>query len=223
MAPFFGKLAQAVKKNLRPTLDPTKILCLRGFESVNIEPADVTQLLLEWNKGDRAALDRLMPVVYDELRRLAQKHLWAETPGHTLQATALVNEAYLRLVDQRRVNWQNRAHFFGAAAQIIRRLLVDHARARNRQKRGAGALTITLTDDVNTSQGKELDVVALDDALRELAKLDPQQEKIVELRFFTGLSIEDTAEALNVSPATIKRDWATARAWLYRQITTSSQ
>src|SRR5262249_10770959 len=164
---------------------------------MHTESTDVTQLLLEWNKGDRAALDRLMPVVYDELRRLAQKHLWAET-GHTLQATALVNEAYLRLVDQRRVNWQNRAHFFGAAAQIIRRLLAVHASPRNRQKRGAGALTITLTDDVNTSQGKELDVVALDDALRELAKLDPRQEKIVELRFFTGFSIEDTAEALNV-------------------------
>jgi RNA polymerase sigma factor (TIGR02999 family) len=211
-----------VKKNLPLTRDPTKIASLRGFESVNAESADVTQLLLEWNKGDRAALDRLMPIVYDELRRLARKHLWAEIPGHTLQATGLVNEAYLRLVDQRRVNWQNRAHFFGAAAQIIRRILVDHARARNRVKRGGGALTIPLIDDVNVTDRKELDVVALDDALSQLAKLDPQQERIVELRFFTGLSIEDTAAALNVSPATIKRDWATARAWLYRQITSSS-
>jgi RNA polymerase sigma factor (TIGR02999 family) len=160
-----------------------------------------------------------MPIVYDELRRLARKHMRFEAPEHTLQATVLVNEAYLRLVDQRRVNWQNRAHFFGAAANIIRRVLVDHARKRDRQKRGGSAVKVTLYDEILAAQEVQLDVVALDHALKELAKLDPQQEQIIEMRFFAGLSIEDTAEALNISPATVKRDWATARAWLYREMT----
>jgi RNA polymerase sigma factor (TIGR02999 family) len=141
-----------------------------------------------------------------------------EAPEHTLQATVLVNEAYLRLVDQRRVDWKNRAHFFGAAANIIRRVLVDHARARDRQKRGGNAVKVTLYDEIVSEQGVQLDIVALDHALSELAKLDPQQERIIETRFFAGLSIEDTAEALSISPATVKRDWATARAWLYREM-----
>jgi RNA polymerase sigma factor (TIGR02999 family) len=182
-------------------------------------PADVTQLLLAWNNGDRGALDRLIPIVYDELRRLARHHMRLEAANHTLQATGLVNEAYIRLVDQNRVNWQNRAHFFGAAAQIIRRVLVDHARARQRLKRGGDAVKVSLYDDIGAAEAVELDVVGLDHALSELAKLDPQQERIIELRFFTGLSIEETAEALNISPATVKRDWATARAWLYREMT----
>jgi RNA polymerase sigma factor (TIGR02999 family) len=180
---------------------------------------DITQLLLAWNDGDRAALDNLMPIVYDELRRLAQHQMRFEAPEHTLQATVLVNEAYLRLVDQRRVNWQNRAHFFGAAANIIRRVLVDHARARDRKKRGGGAVKVTLYEEIVPARAVQLDVVALDHALQELARLDPQQERIVEMRFFAGLSIEDTAEALAISPATVKRDWATARAWLYREMT----
>ena len=183
------------------------------------QPADVTQLLLAWNNGDRSALDRLMPVVYQELRRLARRHLREEDPGHSLQATALVNDVYIRLVDQKQVNWQNRAHFFGAAARIIRRVLVDHARARHRLKRGGDALRVTLNDEINLAVPADVDVVALDDALNRLAQLDPQQERIIELRFFTGLSIEETAEALNISSATVKRDWTMARAWLYRELT----
>ncbi|MBI4474413.1 MAG: sigma-70 family RNA polymerase sigma factor [Acidobacteria bacterium] len=190
---------------------------------MNTPPSpDVTQLLLAWNSGDRAALDNLMPIVYEELRRLARRHMRSEDPAHTLQATALVNDAYIRLVDQKRVNWQNRAHFFGAAAEIIRRVLVDHARARGRLKRGGNALKVSLNDEINAAEPVRLDVVALDDALSQLAKLDPQQERIIELRFFAGLSIEETAEALNISPATVKRDWATARAWLYREMASRS-
>ena len=192
---------------------------LRDLMANSAPPADLTQLLLAWNNGDRAALDRLMPVVYDELRRLARRYMQQEDTAHTLQATALVNDVYIRLVDQKRVNWQNRAHFFGAASQIIRRLLVEHARARHRLKRGGNALRVTLHGDLNAAVPVQLDVVALDDALSKLAQLDPQQERIVELRFFTGLSIEETAEALSISPATVKRDWATGRAWLYREIT----
>ncbi len=182
-------------------------------------PPDLTQLLLAWNNGDRAALDQLMPVVYDELRRLARRYMRQEDPAHTLQATALVNDVYIRLVDQKRVNWQNRAHFFGAASQMIRRLLVEHARARHRLKRGGNAWRVTFHDDLNAVVPVQLDVVALDAALSKMAQLDPQQERIVELRFFTGLSIEETAEALSISPATVKRDWVTGRAWLYREMT----
>ena len=184
-------------------------------------PADVTQLLLAWNNGDPAALDNLMPIVYAELRRLAQWHMRFEAPQHSLQATGLVNEAYLRLVDQKRVNWQNRVHFFGAAAQIIRRVLVDHARARDRLKRGGDAVRISLYDEIGAVQGVDLDVVALDHALTKLAELDPQQERVIELRFFAGLSIEETAAVLDISRNTVKRDWATARAWLYREMTST--
>jgi RNA polymerase sigma factor (TIGR02999 family) len=186
---------------------------------IAVNSPDVTQLLLAWNNGDRGALDHLMPIVYDELRQLARQHMRFEAPGHTLEATVLVNEAYLRLVDQKRVNWQNRAHFFGAAAQIIRRVLVDHARSRARLKRGGSAVTVTLYDEIAATEAVHLDAVAPDHALTELAKLDPQQERIIEMRFFAGLSIEDTAAALGISPATVKRDWATARAWLYREMT----
>jgi len=190
--------------------------------AVNKDTADVTQLLLAWNNGDRGALDRLMPVVYQELRRLARRHLRAEDAGHSLQATALVNDVYIRLVDQTRVNWQNRAHFFAAAAQITRHVLVDHARSRHRLKRGGDALHITLNEEIKVARSAEIDVVALDNALLRLAQLDPQQERIIELRFFTGLSIKETAEALNISPATVKRDWITARAWLYRELISSN-
>jgi RNA polymerase sigma factor (TIGR02999 family) len=180
---------------------------------------DVTQLLLAWNKGDPQALDRLIPLVYKELRRLARHRMRSEVPGHTLQATALVNEAYLRLVDQDRVNWQSRAHFFGAAGQIIRRVLVDHARGRGRLKRGGNAAKVCFSDATVGTERVEVDVVALDTALCKLGKLDPQKERIVELRFFTGLSIEETAESLNISQATVKRQWAAARAWLYQAMT----
>jgi RNA polymerase sigma factor (TIGR02999 family) len=181
-------------------------------------PPDVTTLLLAWNSGDQDALDRLMPLVYDELRRLARRHMRAENPGHTLQATALVNDLYVQFIDQKSVNWQSRAHFFGAAAQIIRRLLVDHARARHRLKRGGGGLKVEWNEAIKSSQPVEMDLIALDDALNRLAVMDPQQSRIIELRFFGGLSIEETAEALKISPATVKRDWSFARAWLYQEM-----
>lgn len=164
-----------------------------------------------------------MPLVYAELRRLADIYLKRERPGHTLQSTALVHEAFLRLVNQRDVQWKNRAHFFGIAAQMIRRILVDHARAHQAGKRGAGAVRLTLDDRIDVPQKQDLDLVALDDALQVLAAMDPVQSRIVELRFFTGLSIEETAEVIGVSSATVKREWATARALLYRELSKSTQ
>lgn len=180
---------------------------------------DVTSLLLDWNGGNRSALDALLPLVYGELRRLARRYMQSENRGHTLEPTALVHEAYLRLIDQNRVNWQNRAQFFAVAAQIIRRLLVDHARGRHRLKRGGDGMKVTWTDDIETANpAAGYDLVVLDDALQRLADLDPQQSRIVELRFFGGLSIEETAAALNISPASVKREWAMARAWLFREV-----
>jgi RNA polymerase sigma factor (TIGR02999 family) len=183
-------------------------------------PEGVTRLLLDWNGGNRAALDALLPLVYSELRRLARRYMQSENREHTLQPTALVHEAYLWLIDQKRVNWQNRAQFFGVAAQIIRRLLVDHARARHRLKRGGGELKATWSENISAPEQGEVDLLVLDNALSTLAELDPQQSRIVELRYFGGLSIEETAAALDISPATVKRDWAMARAWLFREITT---
>lgn len=183
---------------------------------------DVTQLLVNWSNGDRQALEQLTPLVYSELRRLASRYLRRERQGHTLQSTALVHEAYMRLVDQRNVHWQNRAHFFGIAAQLIRRILVDHARSHHAQKRGADACKLSLDEAIATAEKRDLNLVALDDALETLAKIDEQQSRVVELRFFTGLSIEETAEVLGISPATVKRDWAAAKAWLYREISGSA-
>jgi RNA polymerase sigma factor (TIGR02999 family) len=173
-----------------------------------------------WGAGDRAAGERLLPEVYAELRRCAARAMRRESAEHTLQATALVHEAYLRLVDQRRVQWQNRAHFFGIAAQVMRRILVDHARARHAAKRGGGATQLTLGDGDAAAPAADgaLDLLALHDALERLAGLDPEQARLVELRYFGGLSIEETAEALDVSPATVKREWALARAWLRREL-----
>ena len=173
-----------------------------------------TALLVRWKNGDSNALDQLLPLVYDELRRLARYYLQRERSEHTLQSTALVHEAYLRLVDQN-VDWQSRAHFFGIAAQMMRRILVDHARARNAAKRGDG-LKVTLDEKMALAEAQSLDVLALDRALAELSKLDEQQGKVVELRFFAGLSIEETAEAMSISVATVKREWAMAKAWLLR-------
>lgn len=181
-------------------------------------PADVTQLLADWSQGKEQAFDQLAPAVYDELRRLAARYLSRERAGHTLQPTALVHEAFLRLIDQSRVEWQNRAHFFGVAAQMIRRILVDHARAHQAAKRGAGVAHYAIDDALDAAAPRDLDLVALDDALATLATLDPQQSRVIELRFFGGLSIEETAAVLNVSPATVKREWAAARAWLYREL-----
>lgn len=179
-------------------------------------PDNVTRLLLRWGDGDRDALDALTPLVYDELRRLAGRYLRRERMDHTLQSTALVHEAYLKLIDQRNVRWQNRAQFFGLAAEMIRRILVDHARARQAAKRGGSAFKLTLDEALDASASRDLDLVRLDDVLEGLAKIDPQQSRIVELRFFAGLTIEETAEVLNISPATVKRDWTVAKAWLRR-------
>ncbi|HYL39423.1 MAG TPA: sigma-70 family RNA polymerase sigma factor [Bryobacteraceae bacterium] len=180
-------------------------------------PQDVTKLLVKWSQGDSAALDALIPLVYSELRRLARHYLQQEKPNHTLSSTALVHEAYLRLVKQTDVSWQNRAHFFGVASRMMRRILVDHARKRAYAKRGGGALTLTVDASLPAPQ-REVDLVALDDALEGLAKLDQRQSRMVELRFFGGLSIEETSEVLGVSTPTVKRDWASARAWLFREI-----
>ncbi|HYZ86110.1 MAG TPA: sigma-70 family RNA polymerase sigma factor [Bryobacteraceae bacterium] len=180
---------------------------------------DVTRLLVAWTNGDQHALNQLWPLVNDELRRLAGRYLSRERSDHTLQSTALVHEAYLKLIDQKRVQWQNRAHFFGVAAQIIRRILVDHARTHNAEKRGGGAYKLALDDALGVAEReKDINLVALDEALTHLAQIDPQQSRIVELRFFGGLSIEDTSAILGISPATVKRDWNMAKAWLYRDL-----
>jgi len=179
---------------------------------------EVTQLLIDWSNGDRAALDKLIPVVEEELRRLAHRYVSRERAGHTLQTTALVNEAFVRLVNRKDVHWQNRAHFFGIAAQLMRTILVDHARSHASAKRGGGANKLELDEAMVVSQQKASEVLALDDALKQLALIDPQQSRIVELRFFGGLTIEETAEVMHLSPATIKREWSTAKAWLYREL-----
>ncbi len=179
---------------------------------------DVTGLLIEWQGGNQEALNQLMPLVYDELHELARRQLRRERPTHTLQSTALVHEAYLRLVDQRRVHWQHRDHFFAVASQMIRRVLVSHARGRNAAKRGGVQTTLVLDESIATPRQREVDLEALDSALEDLARLDAQQARIVELRFFGGLSIESTAGYLGISPATVKRNWTVAKAWLYREI-----
>ena len=182
------------------------------------ESADVTEMLLAWKRGEPGALDRLLPVVQSELHRVARGYMRRERPDHTLQATALVHEAYLRLVDQTRVTWKSRAHFFGVAAQLMRRILVDHARRHAARKRCAPDLRVTLAEGVAAQGERTLDLVALDGALERLAALDPRQVRVVELRFFGGLTTEETAEALDVSPVTVKRDWIAARAFLYREL-----
>ena len=180
--------------------------------------AGITDLLIGWGQGDKGALDRLMPLVYNELRNVARHHLAAEDGLHTLESAALVNETYLRLVQQERVEWRNRAHFFAISARMMRRILVDHARQRRTEKRGGARPRLSLDQSLGLTEQKDLDVVALDDALSALSKLDPQQAHVIELRFFGGLTIEETSEALNISPATVTRDWVTAKAWLYDQI-----
>jgi RNA polymerase sigma factor (TIGR02999 family) len=180
--------------------------------------SQVSKLLVNWRQGDEGAREALIPLVYDELRRLARRHLRRERPDHSLQSAALVHEAYLRLVRQDQPQWQNRAHFFGVAAQLMRHILVDHARNRAAAKRGAGAPRITLNPEIALPQERDVDLVTLDDALNRLGALDAQQSRVVELRFFGGLSIEETSVVLGVSPATVKREWATARAWLRREM-----
>jgi RNA polymerase sigma factor (TIGR02999 family) len=180
-------------------------------------PGDITVLLLAWRDGDESARSRLTEVVYDELRRVAQRHMRRERPDHSLTPTALVHEAYLKLIDQRRVEWQNRAQFFAIAARVMRRVLVDHARARATAKRAAG-LSIALDDVDVSTEPLDVDILAIDTALDELAAVDDRQSQLVELRFFAGLTVEETATALGVAPITVKRDWALARAWLFRAL-----
>ena len=180
---------------------------------------EVTQLLVAWGEGDQTALDKLMPLVYDELHRLAHRYMAQERPEHTLQTSALVNEAYVRLIDQKNVHWQNRAQFFGIAATSMRRILVGYARRRKRSKRGAGAVQISLDEAAILSDERAAEMIALDEALENLAAVDQRKSQVVELRFFGGLSIDETAEVLKVSPGTVMRDWTLAKAWLRREIT----
>jgi RNA polymerase sigma-70 factor (ECF subfamily) len=181
-------------------------------------PAAVTELLRAWSDGDNDALEQLMPLVEAELRRLARAYMGGERRGHTLQTTALVNEAFLRLTDARRIRWEDRAHFLGITARLMRRVLVDHARARGYRKRGGGAVRVTLHDGLVASEDPALDLIALDRALDALAALDARKGRVIELRFFGGLSVEETAEVLHVSPDTIKRDWRLAKLWLLREL-----
>ena len=183
-----------------------------------LSPQGVTELLLEWKQGDSGALDKLTPLVYDELRRIAHRYVQRERDGHTLETTALVNEAYLRLVGGQHIEWQNRAHFFAVTAQVMRHVLIDHARRRHYAKRGGEAQQVSLEDASGMSHQRAAELVALDEALDELAKLDPRKGRVVELRYFGGLSLEETADVLEVSPMTVRRDWRAAKAWLYRAL-----
>jgi RNA polymerase sigma-70 factor, ECF subfamily len=178
---------------------------------------EVSGLLQAWSNGDRAALDRLTPIVYDELHRLARRYMRRERPGHSLQTTALVNEAYMRLVDYKGMQWHSRAHFFAVSAQLMRRILVEHARRHN-LKRGGGVQHVSLEETAIVGGDRAADLVALDDAMDALARLDSRKVQVVEMRFFGGLSVEETAEVLRVSPVTVMRDWSTAKAWLYREL-----
>src|ERR1700689_1000535 len=192
---------------------------------VNAAPApdntEMSGLLRAWSDGDRSALDRLTPIVYDELRRLASRYMRGERPGHSLQTTALVNEAYMRLVDYKSMQWQNRAHFFAVSSQLMRRILVEHARRHN-LKRGGGVPHVSFEDTAEIGGDRAADLVALDDALDALARVDLRKVQVGEMRFFAGLSWEETAEVLKVSPVTVMRDWSTAKAWLYRELTGGS-
>ena len=181
-------------------------------------PHEVTKLLVDWSNGDTAALDRLMPLVYDELRRLAHHYMSRERPGHTLQTTALVNEAYLRLVNQKNVHWENRAQFFGLAAKVMRHILTDHARGLAYAKRGGGVRKVSLDEAAILSSEQAADLVALDDALEKLSKEFPRKCRIVELRYFGGMTVEEAAAVLQVSPVTVMRDWNVAKAWLHREL-----
>lgn len=196
---------------------------MSGAKTLQGEPSNqVTELLIRWRGGDKAALDTLMPLVYGELRRIARRYLRAERPDHTLQSTALVHEAYVRLAHQDLPQWENRAHFFAVAAQLMRQILVDHARSHRAAKRGADGCKLTLDEVSEIPLMTDVDVIALDDALKTLAEMDQQQSRVVELKFFGGLSINETAEVLAISPSTVQRYWMSARAWLFRELDRSA-
>jgi RNA polymerase sigma-70 factor, ECF subfamily len=203
-----------------PVWEPASLAEPTGWGTYLPTPAldDVTRLLVGWGDGDQAALDELIPLVYDELKRLAHYFMRRERPGHTLQTTALVDEAYLRLADQRHAQWKSRAQFFHIAAQFMRRILVDHARSQLRAKRGGGAIKVSLDEVAVLSPERGADLLSLDAALERLALIDRRKAEVVELRYFAGLSVEEAADVLNVSPITIKRDWLVAKAWLRREI-----
>ncbi len=184
----------------------------------NATPNEITGQLLAWRAGDATALEQLIPAVYRELHSMAERYLRSEDPGHTLQPTALVHEAYLRLIDQTQVDWQNRAHFFGVAAQMMRRILVDHAKTKQRDKRGGGALNLSLDEALDYGQERAPELIALDDALQSLAAFDERKSRVVELRYFGGLSVAETAQVLDVGEQTITRDWNMAKAWLHQQL-----
>lgn len=187
--------------------------------STDVSSENLTELLVDWSNGDTRALEKLTPLVYRDLHRLAQSYLRSESPNHTLQSTALVHEAYLRLIDQRSVRWQNRAHFFGISAQLIRRILVDYARTRKAGKRGGFAAKLQIDESIAAAPDEQnVDLVVLDNCLKALSQIDPQQARVVELRYFSGLTVEETAEVMRISPTTVKREWRLARAWLYREI-----
>ncbi|HEU0251746.1 MAG TPA: sigma-70 family RNA polymerase sigma factor [Pyrinomonadaceae bacterium] len=187
------------------------------FDAMNALMADdLTEMLLEWREGDKAALNRLMPLVYDEIRRIAHRYVQRERDGHTLQTSALVNEAYLRLAGQQSVDWQNRAHFFGVTAQVMRHILIDHARRRRYVKHGGEVRVIPISEAAEMSMQRASELIALDEALEELSKLDQRKSRVVELRYFGGLSLEETAEVLQISLMTVRRDWRAAKAWLYK-------
>jgi RNA polymerase sigma-70 factor, ECF subfamily len=181
-------------------------------------PQEITQLLVDWSNGNQAALDQLTPLVYTELRQLAHRYMRRERLGHTMQTTALIHEAYLRLVDQTKVRWENQAHFFGIAARLMRQILIEHARSHTRAKRGGGAGTISLDEAAFVAQARAAELLALNDALERLAAVDPRKSRVVELRFFGGLSVEEAARVLNIAPNTVLRDWRLAKAWLHREI-----
>jgi RNA polymerase sigma factor (TIGR02999 family) len=215
------------KKNLSQIFDGATIRALllstpsaarSGLLMTTISKQEITGLLADWGRGDRAALDKLTPLVYAELRRIARRQMSHERDGHTLQATALVNEAFIRISGQENFSWQNRAHFYAVCAQVMRHILIDHARAQQRDKRGGGAIHVSLDEAAVLAGGQETDFLALDDALRALEAFDPQKGRIVELRYFAGLSIEETAEVLQISPTTVRREWRRAKAWLYRAL-----
>ena len=181
-------------------------------------PNEITEQLIAWSRGDEAALEKLIPAVYQELRRMADSYLRREDAGHSLQPTALVHEAYLRLIDQTKVEWQNRAHFFGVAAQMMRRILIDHAKTKHRAKRGGTTVKVVLDEHATFTQERAAELLALDDALQALARMDQRKSQIVELRYFGGLTVEETAQVLGVSDKTVMRDWSLAKAWLYREL-----
>ena len=201
-----------------PTRNALNPNLAEGRKMESPTPSEVTRLLKEWGKGDTSARDQLIAIVYSELRAIAARYLRRERQDHTLQPTALVNEAYLRLIDQKQVEWQNRAHFLGVAAKMMRRILVDHARTHNRVKRGSGAQRVSLDEAVTIAEDRAADLVELDRALDALAAFDERKSRVVEMRYFGGLSVEETAEVLNISLITVARDWKLAKAWLYTRI-----